>query len=156
MKPCYNKGTLIGSASNEASAIPREVAGGTIILTIGNPYMQVNGQAREIDPGKGTAPTIVNGRTFLPIGALIGAMGGSISWDGSEDKVTIVYRNQTIILWIGKTTALVNGAEKEFDVEPYISDTGRTMLPLSFIVANLGCDVIWNGPDQMVTINYRS
>ncbi|MEN6389054.1 MAG: copper amine oxidase N-terminal domain-containing protein [Syntrophomonas sp.] len=156
MKPCYNKGTLFGASSNEASATPREAAAGTIILTIGNPYMQVNGQAREIDPGKGTAPTIVSGRTFLPIGALIGAMGGSISWDGREDKVTIVYRGQTIVLWIGKTTALINSNEQPFDVAPYISDTGRTMLPLSFIVANLGCDVIWNGPDQMVTIKYGS
>lgn len=154
LKPCYNQGTLMGSASNEASATPQVNKGGTIVLTIGNPYMKINGQAIEIDPGKGTAPVIVSGRTFLPIRAVIEAMGGTVAWDGSTSKVTIVFNKQTINLWIGKTTATVNGAAKNLDVAPYISSTGRTMLPLRFVTENLGCNVIWNGPEQTVTINY--
>lgn len=153
LKPCYNKGTLLGSASNEVSAAPGVQTSGTVVLTIGNPYMQVNGQDREIDPGKGTAPTIVGARTFLPIRAVIEAMGGSVDWDGNAGKVTIVLKKQTINLWIGKTTATVNGTTRNLDVAPYISSTGRTMIPLRFVTENLGCKVIWNGPEQMVTIN---
>lgn len=43
--------------------------------------MTVNGVTREIDPGRGTSPVIVNGRTLLPIRAIIEALGGSVAWD---------------------------------------------------------------------------
>ncbi len=28
------------------------------------------------------------------------------------------------------------------------------MIPLRFVAENLGCNVIWNGPEKKVTINY--
>ncbi len=121
LKPCYNQGTLLGSSSNEASATPQGNKGGTIVLTIGNPHMKVNGQNKEIDPGKGTAPTIVSGRTFLPIRAVIETMGGTVAWNETDREVTIVFNKKTINLWIGKTTATVNGTAKKLDVAPYIS-----------------------------------
>ncbi len=51
--------------------------------------MTVNGVKKEIDPGRGTVPVIVKGRTLVPIRAIIEEMGGTIEWDGNERKVTI-------------------------------------------------------------------
>lgn len=51
-----------------------------LTMQVGNPIMTVNGTESEIDPGRGTAPIIQNGRTLVPIRAIIEAMGGSVNW----------------------------------------------------------------------------
>ena len=43
----------------------------TLSMEIGNPVMTVNGTQSEIDPGRGTAPVIQNGRTLVPIRAIV-------------------------------------------------------------------------------------
>ena len=68
-----------GEASNIVSATPMQ-GKGIMVLVIGNPLMKVNNVSKEIDPGRSTAPVTVNGRTFVPIRAIIETMGGSVSW----------------------------------------------------------------------------
>ncbi len=126
----------------------------TIILQIDNPYMTVNGVKKEIDPGRGTVPVIVKGRTLVPIRAIIEEMGGEILWDSGERKVTIKLKTTTIELWIDKKSAKVNGALKDLDVPPTIIN-GRTMLPLRFVAENLGCEVLWDGQTKTITIKYE-
>jgi len=126
--------------------------GKTIVLQVGSKYMHVNGKKIEIDPGKGTEVVIKNGRTFLPIRALIENMGGEVEWNQSEQKVSLYLNKHKIYLWIGNKTAKVDGVNKETDVEPYISNTNRTMLPLRFIIENFDCKVDWDGLTQKITI----
>ena len=125
-----------------------------IILQINNPYMTVNGIKKEIDPGRGTVPVIVKGRTLVPIRAIIEELGGTIGWDGNERKVTIKLKNIQIELWIDKKNAKVNGTLKELDVPPQIIN-GRTMLPLRFVTEELGCTVDWDGTTKTITITYN-
>jgi len=73
-----------------------------IILTIGDAYMSVNGNRVEIDPGRGTVPLISQGRTILPIRAVVEALGGSIGWRADEKKVTITGMGTVIEMWIRK------------------------------------------------------
>jgi hypothetical protein len=127
--------------------------GVVIILQIDNPYMKVNGSEKEIDPGKGTAPVIVSGRTLVPIRAIIESMGGTIDWYSPERKVTVQQNGSLIELWIGKTTTRVNGVSKITDVAPNIINE-RTMLPLRFVSENLGCDVKWHENTKEVTISF--
>lgn len=150
LKPVYKDKTL-GEPSNEV-VIKSNFKGKTIVLEVGSKYMYVNGQKQEIDPGKGTVVIIKNGRTFLPIRAVIEAMGGEVEWDQYDKKVSIYLKNNKIYLWIGEKIAKVNGVNKESDVAPYISDSNRTMLPLRFIVENLDCEVEWDGVTKRVTI----
>lgn len=96
----------LGAASNEVSATPLSKST-TIELIIGDPYMKINNASKEIDTGKGTAPSITNGRTFLPIRTVIEELGGSIEWDGKEKKITIHLNNKTAELWIGKKKSLL-------------------------------------------------
>jgi len=126
--------------------------GKNIVLQVGSKYMYVNGKKIEIDPGKGTEVVIKNGRTFLPIRALIEAMGGEVEWSQWDQKVSLYLNKHKIYLWIGNKTAKVDGVNKETDVEPYISDTYRTMLPLRFITENFDCEVEWDGTTKQVTI----
>lgn len=161
MRPVYNNGNM-GPVSNEACAIPLGsgssgggYSGGIqIILQINNPYMTVNGISREIDPGRGTVPVIVNGRTLLPIRSVIETIGGIVSWNEAESKVTIQVKGTTIELWINNKTTRVNGANKITDVAPQtIND--RTMMPLRFIAENLGADVKWDGENYTATLNFK-
>jgi hypothetical protein len=150
VRPVYNDQTL-GSVSNEV-AVKCTSNTDAIVLEVNNRYMLVNGRIKEIDPGNGTAMVMKNGRTFLPIRSVIEAMGGEVKWDDSSQKVSIYLNDNKIYLWIGSKTAKVNGKNRESDVAPYISESGRTMLPLRFIVENLGCEADWDGINNKVTI----
>ncbi|MDR7855050.1 stalk domain-containing protein [Tissierella sp.] len=150
LRAVYRDNTL-GELSNEV-AIKSNLYNRNIVLEVGSKYMVVNGQRKEIDPGNGTKMVIKNGRTFLPIRAVIESMGGTVEWDQSAKKVSIYLRNKNIQLWIGEKTVVVNGSYMESDVAPYISDSGRTMLPLRFITENLDCKVDWDGTTKKVTI----
>jgi hypothetical protein len=72
--------------------------------------------------------------------------------------VTIVVKDTTIELWIGKPQAKVNGVTKWIDdtnhkVMPEII-SGSTMLPLRFVTENLGAKVEWDGTTKTITITY--
>lgn len=150
LRPVYKDKTL-GASSNEASAKSGSKTI-TIVLEVGSKYMYVNGQRMEIDSGKDTKVVIKNGRTFLPIRAVIEAMGGRVEWRQSDSRVSIYLKKNTINLWINNKIAKVNGVNKESDVAPYLSDSERTMLPLRFIAENLDCEVEWDGPTKTVKI----
>lgn len=152
VKPVFGDKTL-GDPSNEVEVSYQEIYG-TISLTLGNKVMLVNGKLKEIDPGLGTVPVLKDARTMLPIRAIIEAMGGTIDFTSGEQRITIKYRGKTILMWIGKKTIQVNGVTKSIDVAPYYSDTGRTMIPIRFVVENLDCTVDWDGNTQTVTITY--
>lgn len=150
LKPVYQDGSE-GNPSNEVSISADGT--GTIILTLGNPMMMVNGVSKEIDPGQCTVPVIVDQRTFIPIRAVIEEIGGTVGWDQTEQKVTITLGSNTVELWIDNTVIRVNGDQESMDVAPFVSDTNRTMLPVRFVTENLGLTVDWNSADQTVTIH---
>jgi hypothetical protein len=62
-----------------------EKSGIKVEVPIGKSVIYVNGQERIID----TAAQIVAGRTYLPIKAVIEALGGSVAWDQATKTVII-------------------------------------------------------------------
>jgi len=123
-----------------------------IDLQIGNQYMNVNGSARLID-NNGTMPVLSNGRTMLPIRAVIEALGGTIEWDDNTFTTTVTIGNKNIKIKIGDKVAYVNGTAKSLDVPAQLINQ-RTMLPLRFIMENLGGNVTWEDATQIVRIKY--
>jgi len=138
-----------------SATFEKEITQTTIILQIGNSTFTVNSISNTLD----SPPIIKNNRTFLPIRAIIEALGGTVGWDATEKrKVTVSLGSTTIELWIGKSIAKVNGVDIPIDstnskVVPEIINS-RTMLPLRFVTENLGCDVQWDGTTQTITITY--
>ena len=131
-----------------------------IVLQIGNPYMIVNGVKKEVDPGRGTVPAIIPkwNRTVVPVRAIIESLGGKILWDGEERKVTILFDNNVINLWISRNSAEVNGKYRLIDssnpdVTPIIENS-RTMVPVRFVVESMGCTVKWDPDTRKITIIY--
>jgi hypothetical protein len=139
-----------------------------LILQIGKLMFWNNSVPTKLD----SAPVIKNSRTLLPIRAIIEALGGTIAWDpinhkvtgGTitwdpiDHKVTVALGNKTLVLWIGKDIATVNGVSIPIDstdigVVPEIIN-GRTMLPLRFVAENLDAIVGWEQNMQTITITY--
>jgi hypothetical protein len=119
------------------------------------PTFTINGEQKTLD----SPPVIKNSRTLLPIRPVVEALGGTVSWDGTEKKVTVTLGSTTIELWIGKNTARVNGTDTPIDstnpkVVPEIIN-GRTMLPLRFVTENLGCQLQWDPNTKTITITYQ-
>lgn len=123
----------------------------TVEMKIGEPVMTVNGSEREIDPGRNTVPVIQNGRTVVPIRAIIEAMGGSVSWDQQTQTSEIEYNGNVVMLTTGSMTGYVNGEEASLDTPPVIMD-GRTMLPIRFVAESFGFDTDWDQNTNTVTI----
>ena len=122
----------------------------TIDLQIGNKYMNVNGVGRLID-NNGTMPVLSSGRTMLPIRAVIEALGGTIEWDNDTFTTTIKIDNKNMKIKVGDKVAYVNGAAKSLDVPAQLINQ-RTMLPLRFVMENLGGTVTWDDNTQIVVI----
>ena len=123
-----------------------------ITLKIGSPYITINGISKKID-AQGNKPIIKDGRTLLPIRTLIESLGGKTDWEAKERKVTITLNGHSIILWIGKTTALVDGNKVTLDVASQIIND-RTYIPLRFVAENLNASVQWDQSAKTVTIYY--
>jgi hypothetical protein len=119
-------------------------------VQLNNPKISIDGIEKEIDPGKDVKPIVINGRTIVPIRAIVEALGGIVQWSDSEKKATITANNIIIELWINKVTTKINGEAKNTEVAPQIIN-GRTMLPLRFVAENLGFTVSFD--DQTKTIS---
>ena len=125
-----------------------------MLFVIGSTDYTANGQSQLMD----TAPVILDGVTMLPVKYVAAALGASISSDQAQHEVTVGLGGKTIELWIGRSTANVNGTATPIDpdnpgVSPFIAN-GRTMLPLRFIAENLGCQVGWDKDTGQVTLTY--
>ncbi|NLV16697.1 MAG: hypothetical protein GXY50_05785 [Syntrophomonadaceae bacterium] len=123
-----------------------------LIFTIGSSTYTVNGVPQAMD----VSPTIIEGRTLLPIRFAATPLNADVGWDGTARKATVSVGTDLMELWIGQSNALVNGKTVPIDadnpnIKPLIIN-GRTMLPLRFVTENLGCDVQWDQAAQKVTI----
>lgn len=124
-----------------------------IILQVDNPLMNANGKPEAIDAGIGTTPIVYNGRTLVPIRAIVEKMGGTVGWDDATSSITLTYKSTTIKLVVDSTTATVNGATKTLDVAPMVLN-GRTLLPIRFITENFGGEVGWEDRTSTITLKY--
>jgi len=115
----------------------------------------LNGKEKILD----SAPVIRQDKAFLPIRALVEAIGADIEWNNAEQKVTIKRDSETIEMWIGNHEAQVNDKVVAIDpdnnsIVPFIEPPGRTMIPLRFINEILGAQVEWQEDTREVIVTY--
>ena len=120
-------------------------------LEINNPVMIVNGNQKEIDPGRNTAPVIVNGRTLVPIRAIIEEFNGTVGWDEPSKTVTLSVYDDVVKLVIDSKTAYYNGKAHQLDVAPAVINE-RTMLPIRFIAQSFNFGIAWDDKTQTVSV----
>jgi membrane-associated HD superfamily phosphohydrolase len=98
-----------------------------------------------------TPPVIKGERTLIPVRALTEGFGATVTWNGEEKTVTISKDNNLIVLNVDSNKIYVNGEEKEIDVPAQIMN-GRTVVPIRFIVENLGLKVKWDAEEETIEI----
>ena len=89
-----------------------------------------------------TPPTIVDGRTLVPLRAIFEALGAEVEWDNNTRTAIGTRGNTVVSVQINSRIAYVNGEEKELDVPAQIINN-RTMVPARFVSEAMGCKVTW-------------
>ena len=97
------------------------------------------------------APHIVNDRIMLPVRFVAENLEAEVQWDEENRIVTIIKDDKTIVLYIDKDVALVDGKEVKLDSPAYIKDD-RTFVPIRFVAENFGEKVEWDNESRKVTI----
>lgn len=93
-----------------------------------------------------------NGNILVPVRIIAENLGAAVDYQDESQSVTITRNDQTIILILNETIAVVNGETQNLLIPPKIIN-GTTMVPIRFISENLGCDVKWDSETKNVTIN---
>ncbi|HWQ22255.1 MAG TPA: stalk domain-containing protein [Clostridia bacterium] len=123
-----------------------------VSFAIGSTWLTIDGRQTALD----AAPAIRNGRTFLPVRAIVEAFGGTIAWHAELRVISISLNGRGISLQIGNQQAYVDGIQTPVDasdsnVVPIVI-SGRTFLPIRFVAESLGLRVEWNPATQTVTV----
>lgn len=100
-----------------------------------------------------TPPTIIDGRTLVPVRAIFEAIGATVDWDSATSTATGVRGDTTVVIQIDNTTAYVNGEARVLDVPAQLIN-GRTMVPARFISEAMDCDVTWDGDTGTAAVAY--
>lgn len=123
-----------------------------IVLRIGNPIMELNGEKIKIDD-QDSCPLIKNSRTLLPLRAVLEQIGAEIIWDGKEKLITIKKDETTMKLKIPGKQIEINGKVFELECAPEIIKD-RTFLPLRPILEALSVEITWDGEEKAVVITF--
>ena len=80
-----------------------------------------------------------NWRTMVPVRVLAETFGATV--DFTDNVITIVDGNTTVVMTVGEETYTVNDAEKTMDTAPVIGEGDRTFVPIRFLAEALGYTV---------------
>ena len=122
---------------------------GNIVLVMNSDEFTVNGTKTKID-AQGSKPVQEKGYTMLPLRAILEATGGTLTYDGATQKITIVRGGDTVVLTLNSKTAVVNGANRTLGAAPYAVN-GRTMVHIRTLEL-FGMKVDWNSSNNNVTV----
>ena len=102
-----------------------------------------------------TPPVIKEGRTLIPVKAVVNALGAEVEWDDTLKMVTITKEDDTITITIklilGEQEYTVNGEVFTMDTEAQVIGN-RTYVPLRFIAIALGEPVEYDAETKEVRI----
>lgn len=96
-------------------------------------------------------PTIIDGRTLVPLRAIFEALGATVDWNGDTQTVTSKQGKTTITLTINDNKMYKDGKAITLDVPAQMMND-RTLVPVRAVAEAFGCDVDWDSETQQVII----
>lgn len=132
--------------ADEAAELARNLKT-EIKITIDSRRAFIDGQAQELE----VAPFIFQDRTMVPVRFIGEALDAEFLWEEKTRKVTYIYRNLLLEIFIEQTEGFLNRKPFQLETPPIIRE-GRTMVPLRFISEQLGAQVNWEEKTRSVTI----
>ena len=113
-----------------------------------NISLTVNGKSVETQ----VPPTIIDGRTMVPVRDIFEACGAKVNWDANTKTITGEKGNTTVVMQIDSNMLFINEKVTEMDATPVIID-GRTLAPARDVAESFGGIVDWNAEDKVVMID---
>ncbi len=96
-------------------------------------------------------PTVVDGRTLIPLRGVFDKMGYSIDWDNDTKTATLEKDGKRISVQIGENKIYIDGSPMEIDVPAQLIN-GSTMLPMRAITDASGTELLWDNDNKIATI----
>jgi hypothetical protein len=96
-------------------------------------------------------PTIIDGRTMVPMRKIFESLGAEVEWEGSTKTITAKKKDTTVVMQIDNNVLSVNGKAIELDVPPQLVD-GRTLVPVRAIAESFEIKVIWDDVTRSVLL----
>lgn len=97
-------------------------------------------------------PTIVSGRTMVPLRSIFEALNADVQWNQATRTATATKGNTTVTVTVNQKTAYVNGVAKTLDVPAQVIKN-RTMVPARFVSEALNARVQWDASTQTVYVS---
>jgi len=101
-------------------------------------------------------PYVVNGRTMVPIRTLAETLGFTVEWVSSNNGIKLTKGSTVMWVWVGSTTYYINNVKYTMDVKPFVTNSGRTMVPIRFIGEAFGNNVKWDGTGSVPVVRLSS
>ncbi|MBR6500420.1 MAG: hypothetical protein IKT25_02810, partial [Firmicutes bacterium] len=111
----------------------------------------IDGKSLEIAVNMGAPFIDKNGRTQVPLNAVMSAIGATVTWNGAERIASVEKDGITVDVPIGQKYILKDGERIENDTEALIKDQ-RTYLPIRVVMEAFGANVGWDGTTRNVII----
>jgi hypothetical protein len=112
-------------------------------------------------PADDQQPVIIDGRTYVPFRVIGENMGAKVEWIAEERQVIILWKKQDLDIWSDSrgedVQIIIDGRVLEIPTDlgkAYISEQGRTMIPLRAVGQAMDCEVDWINESRTVVINY--
>ncbi len=156
LKACL-KGILVlavimASLSTVAGA---KVIKETIIeMHLGNPIMTINGVRCEIEPGTGIAPITMRSRTYVPIRAIIEALGGKVNFISETSEIFLSMEDDLIRLKLDSKVAYLNGYKRFLEAQ-VTTVNGVAMVPIRYVAQGFKFKVNWDDRTNKITVIKR-
>ncbi|MDP5275925.1 stalk domain-containing protein [Chengkuizengella axinellae] len=122
-----------------------------IILYLDKTDAFVNLEVVKLD----TAPTVVNGKTFLPAKFLGEALGFNVQWIDETKTIIIEPTDSYIEINLEEKTVFQDGTKLSFNDYVYI-DEGRSLVQMGWILKELGALYQYDSDERKIEINYLS
>ena len=125
-----------------------------VTLTIGRNLAHIDGNPYTLD-----APPHVDGqsrRTMAPIRFISEALGAKVKWDSLLRQVSIEDGDKVIVLTLGSSKVLVDGAALTMDCAPEVLPPGRIFIPLRFVSEALGAQVDYDSTIKQITLTRQN
>ena len=112
-------------------------------------------------PADDQQPVIIDGRTYVPFRVIGENMGAKVEWIAEERQSIILWKKQDLDIWPDSrgedVQIIIDGRVLEIPTDlgkAYISEQGRTMIPLRAVGQAMDCEVDWINESRTVVINY--
>ena len=109
--------------------------------------LQINGSEISAE----VPPTVIDGRTMVPVRDIFEACGANVTWDPATKKITGSKGGKNVVMQVGSNKLYMNSSVATMDCTPVIIE-GRTLAPARYVALGFGGTTQWDALNKVVVI----